>query len=266
MVSLLQKQTLFQGITQPEERLLFAKVLDQAALSCKRHCATFTDFLDMAKSGKFLERLQYHSDLQVMAFGGIEDSERRMLGFAPDYMTLTEDDFPICALRITKHPKFGQTDLSHRDYLGSILGLGIDRGKIGDILVGDTETICLVQEDIADYIVHQLQKVSHTPVQVKHTVLTDITVEKKIEIRRFTTASLRLDAVAGAALHLARGKIQTLIAAEKVTINWSTTTNTSCLLKEGDMISVRGYGRFRIHEIGGKSKKERIGLEVGVYV
>ncbi len=262
----MNKQTLLQGITQPEERLLFAKVLDQAALSCKRHCAVFTDFLDMAKSGKFLEKLQHTPDLQVIAFGGMEDAERRMLGFAPDYMTLTKEDFPICVLSITKHPKFGQSDLSHRDYLGSILGLGIDRGKIGDIMVGATETICWVQEDIADYIVYQLKKVSHTPVQVKRTVLADITVEKKVEVRRLTVPSLRLDAVAGAALHLSRGKIQALIAAEKASVNWSVATNASCCIKEGDMISVRGYGRFRILAIGGRSKKDRIGLEVGVYI
>ena len=117
----MNKQALLQGMTQPEERLLFAKVLDQAAFSYKRHTPAFTDFLDMAKSGKFLEKLRSLSDLNVVAFGGTEDCERRMIGFAPDYMELEGKDFPICALRITKHKKFGQTDLSHRDYLLSLI-------------------------------------------------------------------------------------------------------------------------------------------------
>ena len=101
----MNKQALLQGMTQPEERLLFAKVLDQAAFSYKRHTPAFTDFLDMAKSGKFLEKLRSLSDLNVVAFGGTEDCERRMIGFAPDYMELEGKDFPICALRITKHKK-----------------------------------------------------------------------------------------------------------------------------------------------------------------
>lgn len=262
----MNKQALLQTITQPEERLLFAKVLDQAAFSSKRHCYAFTDFLDMAKSGKFLDKLQYETDLQVMAFGGHADSERRMLGFAPDYMPLEEEAFPICALRILLPSKFAQSDLSHRDYLGSILGLGIDRSKIGDILVGAQETICFVKEDIADYITTQLTKVSRTPVHVSRTAWEEIAIQKEIDIRRLTVASMRLDGVAGGVLHLSRGKIQALIAAEKANVNWNTITNASFLLKEGDMVSIRGYGRFRILSIGGKNKKERIGLEVGVYV
>lgn len=211
----MNKQALLQGMTQPEERLLFAKVLDQAAFSYKRHTPAFTDFLDMAKSGKFLEKLRSLSDLNVVAFGGTEDCERRMLGFVPDYMELEGKDFPICALRITKHKKFGQTDLSHRDYLGSILGLGIDRGKVGDILVSEEQTICFVSEEIADYILVNLEKVSRTPVQVEKTDLSEIEAKKEIEVRRLTVASVRLDAVAGGVLHLSRGKVQALIAGEK---------------------------------------------------
>lgn len=253
-------------MTQPDERLLFAKVLDQAAFSLKRHSPAFTDFLDMAKSGKFLELLSYERDLQVMAFGGTEDTERRMLGFAPDYMEFGKEDFPICALRIQKNRKFGQADLSHRDYLGSILGLGIDRGKIGDIFVGEEETICFVERDIAPYITANLQKVSRTPVEVEETEIEAVSVEKEMELRHLSVASVRLDAVAGAALHLSRGKIQDYISAEKANVNWSVTTNPSCMLKEGDMVSVRGFGRFRVLSIGGRTKKDRIVVEVGIYI
>lgn len=262
----MDRQSLLKAVTQPDERLLFAKVLDQAAFSLKRHQPAFTDFLDMAKSGKFLEMLSYERDLQVMAFGGTEDTERRMLGFAPDYMELKKEDFPICALRIRKNKKFGQTDLSHRDYLGSILGLGIDRGKIGDIFVGEEETICFVEEEIASYISANLQKVSRTPVEVTETQIESVSVEKEMEVRRISVASLRLDAVAGAALHLARGKVQDYISAEKANVNWSVTTNTSYLLKEGDMVSVRGFGRFRVLSIEGRTKKDRIVVEVGIYI
>ncbi len=262
----MNKKALLQGMTQPEERLLFAKVLDQAAFSDKRHTYAFTDFLDAAKSGRFLEKLQHETDMQVLAFGGTEDAERRMLGFAPSYLSFTEEDFPIAALRVTKNQKFGQKDLNHRDYLGSILGLGIDRSKVGDILVSEKETVCFVEKEIASYIMTNLERVSKTPVTVEEIPLRAVEVQRNLETHRMTVASLRLDAVAGGALHVSRGNMQGLIAGEKANVNWNTITNPSFLLKEGDVVSVRGYGRFRVLEIGGRTKKDRIGLEIGLYV
>ena len=89
---------------------------------------------------------------------------------------------------------------------------------------------------------------------------------RQTEERRLTVASLRLDAVMSEAFRLARGKTQALIAAEKAQVNWSIATNTSHLLKEGDLVSLRGFGRFRIKSIGGKTKKDRIGLVIEKYV
>ena len=150
-----------------------------------------------------------------------------------------EKIFPFVPCVSQSIKKFGQTDLSHQDYLGSILGLGIDRGKVGDILVSEEQTICFVSEEIADYILVNLEKVSRTPVQVEKTDLSEIEAKKEIEVRRLTVASMRLDAVAGSVLHLSRGKVQALIAGEKANVNWNVTTNPSLLLKEGDMVSVR---------------------------
>src|SRR5699024_10005697 len=138
--------------------------------------------------------------------------------------------------------------------------------KVGDILVSEEQTICFVSEEIADYILVNLEKVSRTPVQVEKTDLSEIEAKKEIEVRRLTVASVRLDAVAGGVLHLSRGKVQALIAGEKANVNWNVTTNPSLLLKEGDMVSVRGFGRFRLLSIGGKNKKDRTGIEVGVYI
>lgn len=112
-----------------------------------------------------------------------------------------------------------------------------------------------------------LEKVSRTPVQVEKTDLSEIEAKKEIEVRRLTVASVRLDAVAGGVLHLSRGKVQALIAGEKANVNWNVTTNPSLLLKEGDMVSVRGFGRgSACFSIGGKNKKDRTGIEVGVYI
>ena len=250
----MDRQALLKSVPEGEERLLFAKALDQAIFAMKRREPAFTDFMDRAKCARFRERLQGLRELEITLFGGTEDCERQMMGFFTE--PLAAEEFPIKIVKIRrKSKKFGQTDLSHRDYLGSLLGLGIDRGKVGDILVAEDTAVCFVAEEISPYITAVLEQVSRTAV-----------VAEETEARRLTVASMRLDAVASEAFHLARGKTQTLIHAEKAQVNWNIVTSTSHLLKEGDLVSLRGFGRFRVKEIGGRTKKDRIGLEIEKYV
>ncbi|MEY8320423.1 YlmH/Sll1252 family protein [Lachnospiraceae bacterium 46-61] len=249
---------------QQQQKFLFAKVLDAAQSSILHHKKTTTDFMDRHKSEIFFENVKSIQNVKAMVFGGYEQSERRMIAFAPDYMELTEQDFPIQALHITKNKKFGQADLNHRDYLGSILALGIDRAKLGDIIVLEQQTICYVHKDLAEYIKNTLEYVSHTKVDVSINDISAVTLpEKEWKYQTITVASLRLDAVAGGAFHMARGKVQQYIKKELVQLNWNTTTNTSCLLKQGDMISIRGFGRIKIFEIGNITKKDRICVTIG---
>lgn len=263
----MNRQALLKSIPEGEERLLFAKAIDQAWASRKRREPMFTDFMDRGKCARFAERLQGTRELQILCCGGTEDAERQMLGFAPAGETLAPEDFPIRAIKIRrKSKKFGQSDLSHRDYLGSILGLGIDRSKLGDILVSEDAAICFAAEEIAPYICAMLEQVSKTAVIAEETDAADAIPTRQTAHRRITVASLRLDAVAGEVFHLARGKVQAFIGAEKATVNWNIVTSVSHQLREGDMISLRGYGRFRVGAIGGKTKKDRIGLEIEQYI
>ena len=116
------------------------------------------------------------------------------------------------------------------------------------------------------YITAVLEQVSRTAVVAEETEQAEDIPQRQTEARRLTVASMRLDAVASEAFHLARGKTQTLIHAEKAQVNWNIVTSTSHLLKEGDLVSLRGFGRFRVKEIGGRTKKDRIGLEIEKYV
>ncbi len=263
----MNKQQMLKGIGDQEERLFFAKVLDQAAFALKCFEVQFSDFMDVARCRRCMERLKNNADLEVLAFGGVENAERLMLGLAPKQGMLSNEHFPISALQIApKNRKFAQADLSHRDYLGSILGLGIERGKLGDILVSEDGAVCFVNEEMADYIQTNLEKVSKTVVTVTKLEQAEALAPKRTEFRRQTVASMRLDAILGEALHLSRGKAQTLITSEKVNVNWSVVTNTSYILKTGDMVSARGFGRFRVGEVSGRTKKDRIALEVEMYI
>ena len=263
---MMDRQALLKSIPDGEERLLFAKALDQAIFAMKRRQPAFSDFMDRAKCARFAERMRGIRDLNVTLFGGTEDCERQMMGFSLEE-ELSEEEFPIRIIKIRrKSKKFGQADLSHRDYLGSILGLGIDRSKVGDILVAEDSAVCFVAEEIAPYITAVLEQVSKTAVIAEETEGADAVPKRQTETKRLTVASLRLDAVAGEAFNLARGKVQTLIGAEKAQVNWNIVTNTSHQLKEGDLVSLRGFGRFRIKEIGGKTKKDRTALEIERYI
>lgn len=263
----MDRQALLKSIPEGEERLLFAKALDQAFFCMKRRQPAFTDFMDRAKCGRFAERLRNAGPFQVLSFGGMDDCERLMLGFFPEGEEAGSAQFPICALRIRrKNRKFGQTGLSHRDYLGSLLGLGIDRGKLGDILVEEEEALCFAAEEIAPYICASLEQVSRTAVTAEECEADKTAFAKKTEKKRITVASLRLDAVAGEVFCLSRAKAQALIGAEKAAVNWSPVASASYSLKEGDMVSLRGFGRFRVGEAGGRTKKDKIVLEIEQYV
>lgn len=263
----MDRQALLKSIPEGEERLLFAKALDQAFLSMKRQEAAFTDFMDRAKCVRFVERLRRAGAFQVTAFGGGEDCERLMLGFSPQGEELEHGQFPIQTVRIRrKNKKFGQAGLSHRDYLGSLLGLGIDRGKLGDILVAEEEALCFAEKEIAPYICATLEQVSRTAVVAEECEAIAAEFTKKTEKKRITVASMRLDAVAGEVFRLSRAKVQGLIGAEKATVNWAVMTSAPYLLKEGDLVSLRGFGRFRVGASGGRTKKDKIVLEIEQYI
>lgn len=263
----MDRQALLKSVPEGEERLLFAKALDQAFFCIKRREPAFTDFMDRAKCGRFAQRLLGVRELKTTLYGGMEDCERQIMGFSLAEDELSTEEFHICILKIRrKSKKFGQSDLSHRDYLGSLLGLGIDRGKVGDILVTEDSAFCFVSEEIAPYICVALEQVSKTAVVAEAVDDVAEIPRRQTEMKRITAASLRLDAVAGEVFHLSRGKAQQLIQGEKATVNWNVITNTSHLLKEGDMVSLRGFGRFRLKAVHGKTKKDRMGLEVEKYI
>ncbi len=228
--------------------------------------AVFSDFCSPAEAACVLEEFKFFSGVNLRFFGGNENCERRCACFFPDYMEISEADFPLAAIEITFNKKFS-TEMSHRDYLGSILGLGIDRSKTGDILVFDGSALCYVKKEISDYIASNIEKVGRNSVKAKVVDISDIELPKlKTEEKSFTVASLRIDAVAGGAFNIARGKIQLLIEGEKTFLNFLPEISPSKTVGEGDMISVRGFGRFKILSVNGKTKKDRISITVLKYV
>lgn len=264
--NLINRQDLIRSFNEQETKLLFAKVLDQVELCMKKHIYTFTDFLDPIKVQQYIDKLQYISGIKYKVFGGYKDAERKIIGFCPDYTELTDNDFPIKAIKIKLLDKFCEA-LTHREYLGSILGTGIERSKLGDITVIDDYAITFIYETIADYVFINLSKVSRTKVENLIMELSDITlVPKKYKEIKATVASLRVDSIISTAFHISRSKASYFISSEKVSVNWVVIKSNSFSIKEGDIFTLRGYGRAKLIEITGKTRKDRIGILIYIYL
>lgn len=256
------KQELLKHVKKPEEKLWFAKALEQAYYCMKNYEPCFTDFSDPLKIGELINLIGKKHEFAAMAFGGFEGSERLMAGFFPDFCEPSEDSFPIKAVEIKYNEKFSKK-LAHRDFLGSILGLGLSRDKIGDILIFEGFAIAMVSDDIADYICHNLEKVSHTAVDARIVDAKEIEFLKpKADEKTIIVSSLRLDSVLSGAFNLSRGKIADYIAAEKAFVNWRSESSASKNVSAGDVITLRGVGRIKINEISGKTKKDRIVVNI----
>ena len=260
------KHALLKSYSQPDERLLLAKVLDQADLSLRKHMVCSTDFLAPAMTVEAEKLLRHYDGLEISSFGGYDDAERKIISLFPDYVEKDNIIFPIEAVRIRHNTKFS-TSLSHRDYLGSVLGLGVERLKIGDILVMEGEALCFAECSIADYIVSNLERVGHTKRKAEKTELNSLNLpEKKMDIKNVTVSSLRADTVFGAVFGRSRSDAQEFIRSEKASVNWAVVRSPSDIIKEGDILSLKGGGRGKLIEIGGMTKKGRTVITIGRYI
>jgi len=263
---MIDKQSILKNVNQPEERLLLAKVLDQAIFSLKKHENTFTSFCDPKKMNTILKSISGINELNFFVFGGNDDCERRRIGFCPNYREIKDEEFPISAIKIVGNTRFSK-ELTHRDFLGSILGLGIDRGKIGDIFMFESYAVAFVADEIAEYIKTNLERIGRAVVKTEIKSLSEVQLAEKLTVEKSTTvSSLRLDALVSAAFNMSRSKAQELISVEKVFVNWTVNANGSKLLAEEDLISVRGFGRAKLSKIVGRTKKDRISVIFLKYV
>lgn len=187
--------------------------------------------------------------------GGTPNAERRVVAFADSDWT---PDWPIRCLRILWHARYGAP--GHRDLLGSLLGLGIGREKIGDIFPGEGEAYAFVLADMADYIAASLDRVGGTPVRIEVLDAWPAPDAADGTPIRATVPSLRLDALLGAALRLSRARAADLISAGRVQVNHQLEMRADRHLEEGAVLSIRGMGRVRVESIGSITKKGRIGV------
>ncbi|SIT67756.1 YlmH family RNA-binding protein [Edaphobacillus lindanitolerans] len=227
-----------------------------------RYAPKLTGFLDPRQ--RFIVRaVTGGRDLVIAESGGLPDAERRRLLIAPPYLDAADEDFEITVMEVRYPVKFA--DIGHRDVLGSITGLGIDRSRFGDIRTGDGTIQFAADTALRDYMAANLTSIGKTKVRVS--ALNDdsslLAATEEWEEMTVTVASLRLDAVLASVLNVSRQKSASLVSSGRVKVNHAVRESPSFELSDSDLLSVRGHGRIRIGDIGGQTRKGRVRLEIG---
>ena len=265
MKNLRELRHILDKLTKSDSDYSSAKVLNQVYLCLDSGQPTFSDFLDPQRRNAIqhaLKPLATHGFL-VTEEGGYPNAERKMLGLALAH-TLDSDAppaFPIVGILLEHDPKFGA--LSHRDILGAVLGLGLSRDVVGDVIFRPNDSIVFIKSQIADFILCNLHKIGR--VTVSAIVLPADTMLFPLDnkmIERITCASMRLDAILSAAFKLSRGDVATLVKSGKAHINWQIAQSPAKIVTQGDMLTLRRHGRVQIKEICGKSRKDRFIIDI----
>lgn len=251
---------------RPEERPFIAQVVDWIDQAERSHQPRLTDFLDPRQQEIVRSLVHRQPDVQVEFAGGYAQAERQRAIIAPHYRTLDDEQFALAVLSISSDD-VRLAELDHGDYLGAILGLGLKRDKIGDIHVRPSGCHCIAAAETINYLNIHLRQVHRLNVWTEVLPIEElVVVEPDLEKMTFTVASLRLDAVVSEGLRLSRNKVLEPIRAGQCRLNWKIETNPAAQLAEGDMIALKGFGRFKLLEVGGKSRKDRIYVTIGKYI
>ena len=242
------------------DKLLEARIED-TFLICERTCVPkFLGFLNEFEAQTATEILNKKNS-RYSFFGGYEGAQRRMLCCMPDWCE--KPDFPIKAFTFS----YRSCDkLTHRDFLGALMSLGIKRESVGDILIESARAVVFVSEGVADFVETQLFKVANYGVSISKGFDLPLPQESKKIQESSTVASLRLDCIVSTLCNISRGKAAELIENCMVSVNSLGCQKVSKILSQGDKVTVRGKGKFEIALVNGLSKKGRIIIEYTKYI
>lgn len=265
---MLNKELILKNVNKTEDKLFISRLLDKAKKAEKQKSLTYSDFLDPHQKTLAESIFSDYDTVNYYFDGGYPDAERTVIFFLPDFMHEEEDAFDkkqiFSYLKVTAG---NRKSLSHRDYLGSLMSIGIKREKTGDILVSDEGCYIIVLKEISDFIKYNLEKVSNIKVDIEEVTENDLELpELRVKEIRTTVPSLRLDSVSSAGFGMSRSKIVELIKAERLNLNWEMTDNISKHVNEGDTISIKGKGKVVLERIEGKSRKDRFFIVLKKFV
>ncbi len=253
---MLDRERLMSHIRDQGDRVMLVRVLDKVEAALRGRFPGPTDFLDPHQGRVVAGILAGIAGISFDFFGGYPAAERKRLVVRPVNTSPDVGDAEIWCLEIRGNFRLQQ--VSHRDFLGALLGLGIRREKVGDLIVLEDACQVILAAEVAPYVRAGLDEVHRVRVEVRDIVQGDLRPpqEEVLELET-SVASLRLDAVAAHGFRLARAKMVQEIRAGKVKVNWRETTDPDQRLAVGDVISCRGYGRLAVVGVEGPTRKGR---------
>lgn len=250
----------------PDEKSFVDRAWEWVERAAEQHELRRTDFLDPRQAHILYMLANRHNDAAIRLEGGYAGAERVRALIAPDYRPLEHEDVGIAVLDIGSGDR-RLAELDHGDYLGALLGLGIKRDKIGDIHVREDGCHVLIAAETGDFLRSHLKQVHRLETTAQVLPLDALkVVPVKLEETTISVASMRLDGIASDVLRVSRAKIVEPIRAGRCRVNFKQAEDPSVQLREGDIVSFKGFGRFRVLEAGGVSKSGRIRLRIGKYV
>lgn len=248
-----------------EDRLFSARLSDLASRSQRDGVCCFSNFLDERQCAE-AESWCLHNTGGLMHcfYGGYPDAKRRILAIYPDYYEdYVMDDFPIKCLTFTFRK---EDNLTHRDFLGSFMGMRLKREVIGDIIVGEGIAQTFVTDIAARLILSTVSKIGKTGVKVCDDRPFQLEVKQEFRNISGTVASMRLDCIVSLAAGVSRENAARLIRSEKVEVNHFKAASISQEIHTGDVLSIRGCGRFILSDINGSTKKSRIHINLCKFI
>jgi RNA-binding protein YlmH len=247
----------------PEEKPFIDKCLDSLEYVTHHRQQRQTDFLDPRQIAIITSLSKRYEQIQIHLDGGYEEAERVRVTISPFFQQYHESDEGIQLISATSdHTRVSQ--LGHGDYLGAVIGLGVKREKIGDLHIHPWGAHLLVAAEMASFLTTHLNQVGRVHVSTQIVPLIALQRnEQQWQLSHCIVTSLRLDGVVSEVLGLSRAKVLPPIQSGRCKVNWKVEDNPSKSLKENDVISYQGIGRFKIFSIDGLSKKGKIRLTIG---
>lgn len=248
-----------------KEEFFLKRIRELANISFQRDIVTFSDFLNLNEQNIINNHRNKFPGIIIESFGGYELAERRIFSFRPSSVYY-DAEYPIDCLKIEpKAIKFSEK-LTHRDYLGALLNLGVDRNTIGDILVDDEGAWMFCHQKMTGYFLENLCRVRHTNINISLVSDSSELPSPKMEDITGTCASIRLDALIALAFQASRSSMVSCIEGGTVFVNGRLITSNGYEPKPGDIVSVRQKGRFTFEGTTGTTKKGRICVHLKKYV
>lgn len=251
---------------EKEEKILQKRLLDLGNRSFSQNMYTFSDFLSLADQTLLWgmkEELRFTS---FETFGGNSECERVMVRFGSVNDLGYEEEYPITCLEIRPLIEKFADQLTHRDFLGALMNLGMKREVLGDIFVQNKTAYLYCNENMAEYIMKNLDKVKHTHVTCKEVEDMGQCIVKEKMKKEVTVSSDRVDTVIAKVYNISRTKSLELFRSKLIFVNGRVLENNSYCLKKEDVVSVRGHGKFTYEGILYETKKGKICVHIGIYV